>query len=91
MFDLKTKTGRLYQALVVNGESLTESQIAKRFSIKNPRATVSNIRYAGFPIYANSSIAKNGLRVTKYRHGRASRKLIAAGYRAISMGMVNAE
>jgi len=88
MFDLKTKQGRLFKALVLDGESLTASQITKRFSIKNPRATVSDIRYAGFPIYANTRKAGNGVRVTEYRHGRASRKLVSAGYKAMAMGLV---
>lgn len=88
MFDLKTKQGKLFKALVLDGESLTASQIQKRFSIRNPRATVSEIRYAGFPIYANQRRAGNGVRVTEYKHGKASRKLVAAGYKAISMGLV---
>lgn len=88
MFDLKTKQGKLFQALVLDGESLTASQITKRFSIKNPRATVSEIRYAGYPIYANTRKAGNGVRVTEYKHGKASRKLVAAGYKALSMGIV---
>lgn len=88
MFDLKTKQGKLFRALVLEGESLTASQIQKRFSIKNPRATVSEIRYAGFPIYANTRKAGNGVRVTEYRHGKASRKIVAAGYKAIAMGIV---
>jgi hypothetical protein len=87
MFDLKTKQGKLFQALVLDGESLTASQIQKRFSIKNPRATVSEIRYAGYPIYANQRTAGNGVRVTEYRHGKASRKIVAAGYKAIAMGL----
>ena len=89
MFDLKTKQGKLFQALVLEGESLTASQIQKRFGIKNPRATVSEIRYAGFPVYANTRKAGNGVRVTEYRHGKASRKIIAAGYKAIAMGLVD--
>lgn len=89
MFDLNTKQGKLFRALVLDGESLTASQIQKRFSIKNPRATVSEIRYAGFPIYANTRKAGNGVRVTEYRHGKASRKIIAAGYKAIAMGLVD--
>ncbi len=89
MFDLKTKQGKLFRALVIDGESLTASQIQKRFSIKNPRATVSEIRYAGFPIYANTRRAGNGVRVTEYKHGKASRKIIAAGYKAIAMGLVD--
>jgi len=89
MFNLETKQGKLFQALVINGESLTASQIKKRFSIANPRATVSEIRYAGFPVYANTRKAGNGVRVTEYRHGKASRKLVAAGYRAMAAGLVN--
>jgi hypothetical protein len=89
MFDLKTKQGKLFQALVLDGESLTASQIQKRFSIKNPTATVSEIRHAGFPVYANIRKAKNGVRVTEYRHGKASRKLVAAGYKAIALGLVD--
>jgi hypothetical protein len=87
MFDLKTKQGKLFKALVLDGESLSASQIQKRFSIKNPRATVSEIRYAGYPIYANQRTAGNGVRVTEYKHGRASRKIVAAGYMALAMGI----
>ena len=89
MFDLNTKQGKLFRALVLDGESLTASQIQKRFSIKNPRATVSEIRYAGFPVYANTRKASNGVRVTEYRHGKASRALVSAGYKAIAMGLVD--
>lgn len=88
MFDLKTKQGKLFKALVLDGEALTASQIQKRFSIKNPRATVSEIRYAGYPIYANTRKAGNGIRVTEYKHGKASRKIVSAGYKAIAMGIV---
>jgi hypothetical protein len=89
MFDLNTKQGKLFRALVLDGETLTASQIAKRFSIKNPTATISEIRYAGFPVYANQRKAGNGVRVTEYRHGKASRKIVAAGYKAIAMGLVD--
>jgi len=88
MFDLKTKQGKLFKALVLDGESLTASQIQKRFSIRNPRATVSEIRYAGYPIYTNTRKAGNGVRVTEYKHGKASRKIVSAGYKAIAMGLV---
>ena len=89
MFDLNTKQGKLFQALVLDGESLTASQITKRFAIKNPTATISEIRYAGFPVYANQRKAANGVKVTEYKHGKASRKIIAAGYTAIAMGLVD--
>ena len=88
MFDMKTKQGKLFNALVLKGETLSASQIQKRFSIKNPTATISDIRHAGFAIYANKRVAGNGVQVTEYRHGKASRKIVAAGYRALAAGLV---
>jgi hypothetical protein len=83
----KTKTHKLLTALQA-GEVLTSSQIAKRFSIGNPTAEVTRIRQAGFVVYANKRTAGNGVRVTEYRTGKASRAIIAAGYKAMSMGLV---
>ena len=34
-FDLETKQGKLFKALVLDKETLSEAQIAKRFAIKN--------------------------------------------------------
>ena len=87
-FNLDTKQGRLFKALVLNREVLTEAQITRRFGIKNPSATVSDIRQRGYAIYANQRVAANGTVVTEYRHGEASRKITAAGYRALAMGLV---
>jgi hypothetical protein len=88
MFDLKTKTGKAYKALVVDGESLTAAEAKKRFGIGNLSAEATRLRQAGFAIYANQRKAKNGVHVTEYRHGKASRKIIAAGYKAMAMGLV---
>jgi hypothetical protein len=87
-FDATTKQGKLFKALVIDGETLSESKIAKRFGIKNPTATISVIRQNGYAIYANSRKAGNGVHVTEYVHGRASRKLVAAGYKALALGLV---
>ena len=87
-FDLDTKTGKVFNALVRKGETMSAAEISKRFGIKNPRATVSDIRYAGFAIYANTRKAGNGVRVTEYRHGKPSRKIVAAGYKAMALGLV---
>jgi len=86
-FDLKTKQGKLFKALVLEGETLTASQISKRFGIKNPTATISDIRQRGYAIYANSRTAGNGVQVTEYRHGEASRKMVALAYRAMAAGI----
>ena len=87
-FDLETKQGKLFKALVLDKETLSAAQISKRFGIKNPTATISDIRHRGYAIYANSRKAGNGVQVTEYRHGEASRKMVAAAYKAMAMGLV---
>ena len=87
-FDLKTKQGKLFKALVLDKETMSASEISKRFGIKNPTATISDIRQRGYAIYANTRKAGNGVMVTEYRHGEASRKMVAAAYRAMALGLV---
>jgi hypothetical protein len=79
-----TKQTRLLKALQ-NGEELTAKQITYRFGIANPTATVSDIRFAGFAVYANKRTNKLGQTFTKYRLGTPSRAVVAAGYRALAM------
>lgn len=88
-FNLKTKQGKLFKALVIDRETLTPSQMTKRFGIKNPTATISDIRQRGYAIYANSRKSGNGTTVTEYRHGEASRKMVAAAYMAMNLGLVD--
>jgi Helix-turn-helix domain len=88
MFNLETKTGKAYKALVLEGQTLTAAEAKKRFGIGNLSAEATRIRQAGFAIYANQRKAKNGVQVTEYRHGKASRKIIAAGYKAMALGLV---
>jgi len=78
-----TKQQRLLGALQ-NGEQLTAKQIRARFGIANPTATVSNIRFSGFSVYANKHSDSRGRITTKYRLGRPSREIVAAGYRALA-------
>jgi hypothetical protein len=82
-----TKTHKLFTALKA-GEKVTASEAQKRFGIKNIAAEASRIRQAGFAVYANSRKAGNGVQVTEYEIGQPSRKLIAAGYLAMSLGLV---
>jgi Holliday junction resolvasome RuvABC endonuclease subunit len=86
-FDLSTKQGKLFKALVLEGETLTEAAIAKRFGIKNPTATISVIRNRGYAVYANPRKAGNGVQVTEYGHGNASRKMVALAYKAQALGI----
>lgn len=82
-----SKTYKLFTALK-SGEKVTASQAEKRFGIKNISAEASRIRQAGFAVYANSRKAGNGVSVTEYEIGQPSRKLIAAGYKAMALGLV---
>ena len=86
-FNENTKTFKLFNALR-SGERITASTAEKRFGIKNISAEVSRIRQNGYAVYADNRVAGNHVRVTEYRLGTPSRKLIAAGYRAMAMGLV---
>jgi hypothetical protein len=80
----QTKTQRLVEALQ-NGERLTAKQIAARFNIANPTATVSDLRLRhGYAVYANQTTDTKGRVKTKYRIGTPRRAVIAAGYRALA-------
>lgn len=81
-----TKTYRLLTALQ-SGEKLTAAQAEKRFGIRNIRSEASRIRQAGYAVYANTRTAGNHVQVTEYELGLPSRRVVAAGYRAIQMGL----
>lgn len=81
-----TKTHKVFTALQA-GEKLTASQ-AKKMGIGNLAAEVSRIRQAGYAVYANKRVAGNNVEVTEYQIGTPSRKLIAAGYKAMALGLV---
>ena len=81
-----TKAFKVLTALQ-SGERLTESAARKRFGVGNLSAEVSRLRQAGFAVYANKRTAGNHVEVTEYRLGTPSRRLIAAGYRAMAMGL----
>lgn len=82
-----SKQSRVLEALK-SGEQLTAKQIGARFNVKNPTATISDIRLSGFAIYANKHTDTKGRATTKYRLGTPSRALVAAGYKAMNLGLV---
>jgi hypothetical protein len=81
----ETKTFKVFSALQ-EGKALTASQ-ASKMGVKNLSAEVSRIRANGFCVYTNSRKAKNGVQVTEYVIGKPSRTLVAAGYRALALGI----
>jgi predicted ArsR family transcriptional regulator len=78
-----TKIERVLETLV-NGTTLTAAQISARFGVANPTALVSSLRMKGFPVYANPKTDNSGRTKTFYRLGTPSRKVVAAGYRALA-------
>jgi hypothetical protein len=82
-----TQVDKLYNALVVKGEQLTTNQIKSRYGIANPADAVYQLRRSGYAIYLNETTNSKGETVQKYRAGKPSRKLIAAGYRALALGV----
>jgi Helix-turn-helix domain len=83
-----TKQDRLIEAFE-KGQELTAKQMTQRFGIANPTATVSDLRLRnGLAIYANKRTNKLGGTYTKYRLGTPSREVVAAGYKALSAGLV---
>ena len=85
--NLETKTFKVFTALR-SGDTLTPAEAKKRFGVGNLAAEASRIRQHGFAVYANSRKAGNGVTVTEYVLGKPSRKVVAAGYKALAMGLV---
>jgi hypothetical protein len=71
------------------GRKLSAKQIAAQFGIKSPGKVVSMLRMEdGLPIYNNRHVDTKGRVVNKYELGTPSRKVIAAGYRALATTQV---
>lgn len=85
-FNPDTKTFKVFNALY-NGEALTQSEARNRFGVGNLAAEASRIRQSGYAVYARSRKAGNGVQVTEYQIGRASREIVALGFKAKSMGI----
>jgi predicted ArsR family transcriptional regulator len=83
-----TKEARVLEALQTNPRGLTAAQIEARFGVGNARATVSDLRFDGYAIYANQRTDTKGRTKTFYRLGKPSRRIVAAGYRAMAAGLV---
>lgn len=86
LYSRKTKTFKLQKALM-SGDRITASQAEKRFGIKNLNAEVSRIRQNGYAVYTKRRVAGNGVKVTEYVLGEASREMVALAYKAAQLGI----
>jgi len=82
----ETKTFKVFNALY-QGERLTAAEARKRFGVGNLAAEASRLRQNGYAVYAKTRKAGNGVTVTEYELGRASREIVALGYKAKAMGI----
>jgi len=85
----KTKKASVLEALQNTYRGLTAAQIEARFQVSNPRALVSDLRMDGFAIYANKHTDTKGRVKTFYRLGTPSRRVVAAGYKALANGWID--
>ena len=81
-----TQTKRVLEALLA-GNELTAKQISARFGVASPTKIVSLVRQEGYAVYLNKHTDTKGRVTHKYRIGKPSSKLIAAGYRALAAGI----
>jgi len=83
----ETKAYRLFKALQA-GERITPAMAQHKFGIKNLSAEVSRVRHFGFAVYRKTRKAGNGVEVVEYVMGTPSREIVAAGYKALALGLV---
>jgi len=63
--------------------TLTVNQMAAKFGVQNPSATVNELRKEGHAIYLNSRINAKGEKVSFYRLGTPTKRIVAAGIMAL--------
>lgn len=76
---------KVYNVLVTEGRQASAKQMANWFNTTpaTVAARVSEVRQAGFAVYANRKIDSQGRAATFYRVGSPTRAVIAAGIAAL--------
>jgi len=63
--------------------TLTPNQARAKFGIANISARVSELRQEGHPIYLNTRTLDDGRKVSFYRLGTPTKRMVAAGINAL--------
>ena len=63
--------------------TLTANKMQAVFGVANPSATINELRNEGHAIYLNSRINSNGEKVSFYRLGTPTKRIVAAGIAAV--------
>ena len=82
---MKSTKQKVLAYLSKDGEynTLTAQKMQSVFGIANPSATINDLRNDGHAIYLNSRINTNGEKVSFYRLGTPTKRMVAAGIAAI--------
>jgi hypothetical protein len=63
--------------------TLTPAKMQSVFGVANPSATINELRNDGHAIYLNSRVTSSGDKVSFYRLGTPTKRIVAAGIQAI--------
>ena len=63
--------------------TLTVAKMQSVFGIANPSATINELRNEGHAIYHNTRVNANGDKVSFYRLGTPTKRMVAAGIAAL--------
>jgi len=63
--------------------TLTAQKMQSVFGVANPSATINELRNEGHAIYSNTRVNSNGEKVSFYRLGTPTKRMIAAGIAAL--------
>jgi len=63
--------------------TLTAAKMQSVFGVANPSATINELRKEGNAIYLNTRINANGSKVTFYRLGKPTKRMVAEGIASI--------
>lgn len=84
---MKSTKARVLAYLSKDSEynTLTPQKMQSVFGVANPSATINELRNEGNAIYLNSRINANGDKVSFYRLGSPTKRMVAAGIAAIRL------
>ena len=85
LFVMKSTKARVLAYLSKDSEynTLTPQKMQSVFGVANPSATINELRNEGNAIYLNSRINANGDKVSFYRLGSPTKRMVDAGIAAI--------
>lgn len=63
--------------------TLTAAKMQSLFGVKNPSALINELRKEGHAIYLNTRTLANGDKVSFYRLGTPTKRIVAAGIMAL--------